>query len=258
MSKRVSSYGSEAHLTNRLFGISLYQQKNIELRPEGRRPFDPRRLFEDRKIEFPETPYGSQIPCSWGAVYFPEHWREFHSYLIDRLSERQLRIGDIIVPSVRSNRWTKSWKKFFIELVYLRGYVMLYPNYADFTSFSNNHLEMGVHVRGDMSKRDFVKKKALFDLPLMPLPQEQNFDVPLQNIPSILDLPFDSLPRWDSLPIVDLWGHLTSEEQIVRTGQARHQQMMTFCAALNTSASEFDAGLLLCPSSTRPVKEKKL
>lgn len=134
---------------------------------------------------------------------------------------------------------------------------MLYPNYADFTSLSNNHLEMGVHVRGDMSKRDFIKKKALFDLPLMPLPQERNVDFLVENTPSILDLPFGSLPRWNSLPIVDLWGHLTSEEEIVRTGQARHQQMMTGCAALNTSASEFDAGLLLCTSSTRPIKERK-
>ncbi|KAF9506752.1 hypothetical protein BS47DRAFT_381485 [Hydnum rufescens UP504] len=218
-------YGPEVHLSNHLFGISLYQQKIIELRPEGRRPFDPRKLFEAHKLTFPDTPYTSQIPCSWGAVYFPEHWREFHSYLIDRLSERKLAISDVIVPDIRSNRWTKSWKKYFIELVYLRGYVMLYPNFAHFISLSTNHLEMGVHVRGDMSAREFLRKKALFDLPLMPLPQELKSG----DTPSILDLPLGSLPRWESLPVVDLWGHLSSGEDIVRTGQTRHQHLMPGC-----------------------------
>ncbi|KIJ65143.1 hypothetical protein HYDPIDRAFT_153126, partial [Hydnomerulius pinastri MD-312] len=87
------------------------------------------------------------IPCSWGALYFPSHWREFHDYLSIRLSQHAFPISTTVVPGVRSNKWTKSWKKYFIELVYLRGYVMLYANYEDFVSFSTNHLEVGSHVR---------------------------------------------------------------------------------------------------------------
>lgn len=247
-------YSKDTTPSNRMFGISLYQQKNIELRPEGRRPFDPKHLFVKNDLSYPNTPYLSQIPCSWGGVYFPEHWREFHSYLINRLSESTHTIEEIIVPSIRSNKWSKSWKKYFIELVYLRGYVMLYPNYDNFTSFSTNHLEVGAHVRGDLSKRTFAKKKAQFNLPLMPLP------APLTggtiSIPGILDLPEGSLPTFSALPVVDLWGHITTSDEIILRGYDRHHEMMD-CEDLNTTASDYNATNLLC-GKRRSVSDKEL
>ncbi|KAJ6518627.1 hypothetical protein C8R45DRAFT_851005, partial [Mycena sanguinolenta] len=184
-------YGETRSQTARLFGISLYQQKNIELHPDGRRPFDARKLFAENNIPDPSTPYLSQIPCSWGAVYFPEHWREFHTYLADRLSETAMEIERIVVPNVRSNNWTKSWKKYFIEMVHLRGYVMLYPNYAEFVSLSTNHLEIGSHVK-DRPK----DKQEAFTLPLMELGSAVN----------LLDLPGGRLPEWDALPTLNLTG----------------------------------------------------
>lgn len=111
-------------MSERMFGISLYQPKNVELRPEGRQPFDAHELFSGLSLPF-NSPYLSQVPCSWGAAYFPETWREFHQYLGLRLSEQSIDIADTIVPDVRSNRWPRSWKKYFIEMVYLRGYLML-------------------------------------------------------------------------------------------------------------------------------------
>ncbi|KAJ7245153.1 hypothetical protein B0H12DRAFT_1127983 [Mycena haematopus] len=188
-------YGETRNQTARLFGISLYQQKNIELHPDGRKAFDPRKLFAKNNIPDPSTPYLSQIPCSWGAVYFPEHWREFHTYLADRLSEATMEIERIVVPNVRSNNWTKSWKKYFIEMVYLRGYVMLYPNYEGFVSLSTNHLEIGSHVK-DRPK----DKQEVFMLPLMELGSSVD----------LLDLPGARLPAWDALPRLNLTGFLTS------------------------------------------------
>ncbi len=38
-------YGDKRNRSPQLFGISLYQPKNIELRPQGRQPFDARKLF---------------------------------------------------------------------------------------------------------------------------------------------------------------------------------------------------------------------
>ncbi|KAK7030635.1 hypothetical protein R3P38DRAFT_3394049 [Favolaschia claudopus] len=189
-------YGESTGETFRLFGVSLYQQKNIELHPEGRRAFDPRRIFAENGI-VPSTPYLSQIPCSWGAVYFPEHWREFHSYLADRLSETTMEIDQIVVPNVRSNNWTKSWKKYFIELVYLRGYVMLYPNYEGFISLSTNHLEVGSHVK-EVSK----EKQDVFRLPLMELDSVEN----------LLSIPGARLPEWKALPVLNLTGFLINFE----------------------------------------------
>ncbi|KAI0080944.1 hypothetical protein K474DRAFT_1704236 [Panus rudis PR-1116 ss-1] len=107
----------------------------------------------------------------WGAIYFPEHWREFHDYLSIRLSGQlpDLPVDAVVAPGVRSSKWTRSWKKYLIEFAYLRGYVMLYPNYAGFVSLSTNHLEVGSHVK-DMPLEAYLQKRRLFLLPLMPLP----------------------------------------------------------------------------------------
>ncbi|KAJ7449542.1 hypothetical protein FB451DRAFT_1287240 [Mycena latifolia] len=198
-------YGEGRSQTGQLFGISLYQQKNIELHPEGRKAFDPRRVFANHNVAEPSTPYLSQIPCSWGAVYFPEHWREFHDYLATRLSESKMEIERVVVPDVRSNNWTKSWKKYFIEMVYLRGYVMLYPNYAEFTSLSTNHLEVGSHV-----KERPKEKQEVFRLPLMKLSEGWQ----------LLDLPGGRLPGWEMLPVLNLTGFLSSLDEIIAVGSA--------------------------------------
>ena len=215
-----------------LFGISLYQQKTLELRPEGRRPFDAKTLFHNHGLP-PTTPYLSQIPCSWGAVYFPEHWREFHDYLSWRLSESTIDIKTVVVPDVRSNKWTKSWKKYFIELSYLRGYVMLYPNYDGFVSLSTNHLEVGSHVK-DRSEEN----RQQFFLPLMKLPDTRD-----PTAIGLLDLPRRTLPDWEMLPILNLTGSLTSMEELVDVG-LRCRMGLSACSK-NTSTL-YDVRDLAC------------
>ncbi|KAF8074824.1 hypothetical protein FPV67DRAFT_600258 [Lyophyllum atratum] len=227
-------YGDPHNRSPRMFGISLYQQKNVELPPGGRRPFNARNLFKDNGIRDTTTPYLSPIPCSWGAIYFPEHWREFHAYLSIRLSEYSLKIDQIIVPNVRSNNWTKSWKKYFIELVYLRGYVMLYPNYPDFVSLSTNHLEVGSHV-----KVRTKEKQDLFIVPLMQLPLASPLSPPTAGL---LDLPHNTLPRWNDLPVLNLTGSLTTLEALAEVGHARRTEL-TGCT---TSPTAFDIQDLMC------------
>ncbi|KZT27805.1 hypothetical protein NEOLEDRAFT_1046589, partial [Neolentinus lepideus HHB14362 ss-1] len=234
----VYRYGNDDTDTSRLFGISLYQQKTIELRPEGRRPFNARSLFLREGLQHINTPYLSQIPCSWGAIYFPEHWREFHDYLSIRLSELRLPISDDVVPALRSNNWTKSWKKYFIELSYLRGYVMLYPNYDNFTSLSTNHLEIGSHVK-DTPKELYEQKKRLFHLPLLTLPYHD--DSPVST--GILELPGRTLPPWSTLPILDHQGSITSLNDIVDKGSI--QRSHVFSCSQPTSVV-YDARDLTC------------
>ncbi|GAA5826260.1 hypothetical protein JCM3770_000632 [Rhodotorula araucariae] len=227
--------------SRRMFGISLYQQKNIELRPEGRQPFDAHKLFEDLSLH-PTTPYLSQIPCSWGAAYFPEHWREFHAYLALRLSELALPISEPLVPAIRSNKWPRSWKKYFIELVYLRGYTMLYPNYPDFESLSTNHLEKGTHVH---TSRVDEKKKAMFEVPLL----DQDASL-VDTLPG--GAGHERLPAWDALPALDLWGALASEHELVERGW-QTTRMLGSCGSALPSLAEadfarprYDARELLC------------
>ncbi|KAJ8515731.1 hypothetical protein ONZ45_g6893 [Pleurotus djamor] len=226
-------YGSESGQSQSLFGISLYQPKNIELTPLGREPFNARTTFRKHGYPHPSTPYLSQIPCSWGAVYFPEHWREFHGYLSARLAETFFDIDAVVVPKVRSNRWKKSWKKFFIELVYLRGYVMLYPNYEDFLSLSTNHVEVGSHVKA----RTRDKKLELFLLPLMKL----NHGTSPNN--GLLDLPRGTLPAWTQLPVLDLVGSVTSSSEIMGRGLTRRGEL-TGCPMPPTNP--FDTNDLMC------------
>ncbi|GLB41950.1 hypothetical protein LshimejAT787_1005500 [Lyophyllum shimeji] len=225
-------YGDPQNRSSRMFGFSLYQQKNVELPPEGRRPFNARNLFKNSGFADITTPYLSPIPCSWGAIYFPEHWREFHAYLSFRFSEFPFKIDQIIVPNVRSNKWTKSWKKYFIELVYLRGYVMLYPNYPDFISLSTNHLEVGSHV-----KVRTKEKQELFLVPLMQLP-------PASSPPThgLLDLPGNTLPDWNALPVLNLTGSLATLAALAEMGHARRTEL-TGCTS---AAAPFDTQDLVC------------
>jgi len=210
----IRRYSENSLKTYKLFGISLYQQKYLELPLNGRQQFSPRSLFSRAGLRNVNTPYVSQVPCSWGAVYFPEHWREFHDYLSLRLTETVMTLDTEVVPGVRSNFWSKSWKRFYIELVYLRGYVMLYPNYEDFLSLSTNHLEVGSHV-----KVRSKEKRNLFLLPLVPLSEPQG---PCK----LLDMPDQTLPDFDALPVLNLIGSITTFDEISVDGEVRRLHLL--------------------------------
>jgi hypothetical protein len=240
-------YGNSSPSASQLFGISLYQQKVIELRPTGRQPFNARTLLRSSSLAEPTTPYLSQIPCSWGALYFPSHWREFHDYLSLRLSQRDLPISHTIVPGVRSNKWSKSWKKYFIELVYLRGYVMLYPNYDDFVSLSTNHLEVGSHVREEPGEV-YERKKRLFSLPLMRLAGALASSVgEAAHGPRLLDLPGGVLPDWERLPVLDLVGEMSSMDVIQKRGDERRSELDA-CATTSVASLPLSVEDLFCLS----------
>ncbi|CAG8529354.1 7785_t:CDS:2 [Paraglomus occultum] len=200
-------HATAREVTQRMFGVSFYGQKAMELPLPGRIYFSPDQALEG--YPFPSrTPYLCQVPCSWGAVYFPEIWREFHDYLLVRIEDwNTLKFQNVTIPWSRSNKWRASWKKFLIELTYLRGYVMLYPNFEEFASFSNNHAEIGEHMHLKPGK---VYNVTIFQVPLM-----QN-DVILQQLPK------GSLPSYKELPILDLWGNVTSSDEIIERGNALH------------------------------------
>lgn len=127
---------------------------------------------------------------------------------------------------------------------------MLYPNFANWTALSTNHLEVGVHVRRIEDDQDFARKKSHFELPLMKLPTQpvaaamnlkRNVDeqqvkyVEQPRAVSILDLPLEKLPAWVDLPVVDLWGHLSNEEEIALRGIQRYDELITDCRSTERS-----------------------
>ncbi|KAG0047126.1 hypothetical protein BGZ83_007762 [Gryganskiella cystojenkinii] len=204
-------YSPDNHLYQRMFGVSMYSQKFVETHLAGRAPFNPEDIF----IETPEyelrTPFLLQLPCSWGAVYFPEHWREFHEYVADRLLDiewNKTSLQSVQIPNSRTNRWSNSWKKLFIEMIYMRGYVMLYPNFFNFTSFSTNHLEWGTHTKQQRNSA------GTFLVPLMTDSERL-----------LGDLPNRRLPDWDSLPVLDLWANLATSAELIKRGRALQEQL---------------------------------
>ncbi|EPB91970.1 hypothetical protein HMPREF1544_01264 [Mucor circinelloides 1006PhL] len=235
-------YESEkAH--NHIYGVSLYSPRNLELRPEGRRPFNPEPVLEQGGYS-KRAPYATQIPCSWGAVYFPEHWREFHTYITERVEkEEKYTKGyyNITVPGSRSERWSKSWKKYFIEMVYLRAYVMVYPNFANFESFSTNHLEYGTHVQ----QKNNGRAKSKVDQFLVPLMQQDTI---------LTQLPDRHLPDFDHLPIMDLWGRIRTLSELDHVGSQWHTKV-SHC--VRNPIGTFDAKDILCPFPNNVAKSKK-
>jgi hypothetical protein len=144
----------------------------------------------------------------------------------------------VVVPEARSNRWTKSWKKYFIELVHLRGYVMLYPNFDQFISLSTNHLEVGSHVK-DVPIDSYVQKKESFSVPLMPLPLAGKDSM-------LLDIPGMRLPLYAGLPTLDLFGDLSNGESLIERGVSRHRILFPACAITRGTSSSYDARDLFC------------
>ncbi|KAI8643320.1 hypothetical protein BD408DRAFT_342651 [Parasitella parasitica] len=207
-------YSGNSEAYRLMYGISLYAPRNLELTPAGRTTFDPNSVLLPAGYP-PHIPYASQVPCSWGGVYFPEHWREFHTYLVRRLEDLNLpkdhRQRLISVPGSRSDKWKKSWKKYFIELVYLRTYLMLYPNFQDFEAFSTNHVEFGTHVKSE-------KRQSVIGTFMVPLMQRDTI---------LSQLPNSSLPSFEDLPVLDLWGQIQSVDGLETIASNYHKHVST-------------------------------
>ncbi|OBZ84220.1 hypothetical protein A0J61_07726, partial [Choanephora cucurbitarum] len=191
-----------------LFGISLYAPRLIETDPSGRH------LFHQR----PSSDYLMQWPSYLGALYFPDHWREFHDYITARQADTWgMAMQSVVVPNLRSNDWVKSWRRYFEELVYLRGYVMLYPQ----TSYATVHMEL---------KKKFMTHfgDAL-----------SLYQVPLANTTH-------SLLNVDQLPLFDIWGHPIDQKTLKDRGLALQNQVSA-CLPSIAPEDKFDPTDLLCP-----------
>lgn len=137
-----------------------------------------------------------------------------------------------IIPDIPSNSWETSWKRYFNELVFLRGYLMLYPNYSERLSLSTNHVEVGAHVGADLGSQILQDMRDAMAVPL------------LQDEQPVVGS--NGLPGWSALPVMDLRGYVTTHNQIVQTGEARRQEISK-CPSI--SPTLFEAYELLCHRS---------
>ena len=138
---RAYHYGQDRPMgTDQLFGVALYAPRWSQVTDQAWSPHaDPDQPMHE--------PYLSQLPCSWGAVYFAGPWRRFLDWYRSPDGGDGGR-ADPLVPNLAGiNRWPheKSWKKFLIRYMVEVGGAMLYPSLPGNMSFSTNHVEVGTN-----------------------------------------------------------------------------------------------------------------
>ena len=190
-----------------LNAISLYTPRLIEVN-STRPKWNATNAFKDIH---PNIPYLHQLPCSWGALFFPKHWREFYKYMGTRYTD-DLKQYMVNIPKSRTNGWKTSWKKFLIDMMYFRGYVTLYPNFPNQASFSTNHMEPGVHINA--SDNLVVHRKEDFEVPL--LKEEEFWSM----------LPEERLPPASHLPVLDLFNYPSSLRSLKAAGSNLKQDVL--------------------------------
>ncbi|KAJ6708339.1 hypothetical protein OIU85_028590 [Salix viminalis] len=206
-----------------LSSISLYTPRLVEVVKE-RPVWNATEFF---KGIHPNTPYLHQLPCSWGAVFFPKQWREFYVYMNMRFTE-DAKANPVQIPKSRTNGWQASWKKFLIDMMYLRGYVSLYPNFPNQASFSTNHMEPGAHI----SAKDNVVKHDKTD-----------FEVPLLKEDFKSFLPNGKLPPASRLPSLNLFNQPVSLKGLKAAGARLGQDVLRCDNATEIVSVDHQTGL---------------
>lgn len=215
-------YRYDTTTNKNVFGISLYSPVVIDTDPSGRQ------FFHNEYT----SPYFMQAPSSAGALYFPEHWREFHDYVTARLTDQAIvkkkthdrhLFADSLLKASRSDKWVYSWRKYFDEVINMRGYVMLYPPYH--TSYSTLHI--------DLAKK---KNQELYG-PVL----EKLYHIPLSDTVS------PQLPDMDLLPLFDFYGkQVEHHELLIERG---HELQRSFSACEPKLDHHHDPSDMLCPFS---------
>ncbi|KAJ2955037.1 hypothetical protein NQZ79_g8892 [Umbelopsis isabellina] len=231
-------YSEHQDTLKNMFGISLYSPPSLDLHADGAKPFIPSELL-DPTLYPPETPYLLQLPSTWGALYFPEHWMEFHDYITGRLADDHgKKRQDIQIPESRSNEWRFSPRRYMIEMIYLRGYSMLYPNFNNYTSFSTVQWDAPPHLLIEQNETNHAQ-------------------VPLMDKNTILDgLSDNTLPHWHDLPIFDYLGTPTSVAELQEKGRTL-QRNVSACDPGVAGTSRFDPSDLLCPFPIIIIEEEE-
>lgn len=157
--------------TERLVGISLNTPRYDEIN------MPPRDWIPQQEIGEGESHFLFQLPCSWGALYFPWRWREFLEYYEWRRNNTPDELHRSI-PDSATMFWRQSWKKYLIEFMYMRGQFMLYPSLPRQLSFSTHHREPGEHTDARPQEHlvDDLGTLVLdyFTVPLLGLPKHRD------------------------------------------------------------------------------------
>lgn len=93
-------------------GCSLYTPRINEISPTNDPQNPPRISFSN---ETSSSLFLLQVPCSWGSVMDPRHWKAFTAYYY----ESQDLPFERNIPNSRSNLWERSWKRCVGSLIHV-------------------------------------------------------------------------------------------------------------------------------------------
>jgi hypothetical protein len=158
-----------------------------------------------------------QQPCSWGALYFPWAWRNFLSYHAKRRGTAPFKEeGMQVIPESCVSGWRRSWKKYLMELMVMKGLVMLYPTLPNEESLSVHHREQGEHTGfGAQKQQVFSVSAKIVDYFRVPLAQEKQIDklFSLLSSEEMIELPLVSFHHFkvDSIEDLKSFGKLVED-----------------------------------------------
>ncbi|KAI8997167.1 hypothetical protein BDB01DRAFT_770074 [Pilobolus umbonatus] len=220
---------SDTEVAKRLIGISLYSPTVLDTDPSGRILFTPSKTVR--------TDYYRMQSTSLGALYFPEYWKEYHDYITSRLTDQSIvkkghrhLMSKSVFDRIRSDKWVNSWRKYMDELIYMRGYVMLY-------SMKDNYSTVHMNINKKW------REKGMSDI----IDQLYNISLKMRHT-------IKKLPPIDTLPIFDIWGQLVdSQQELINKG---HQIQKTFSACEPVLEPNDDPSDLLCPFAILQIVPK--
>ena len=155
-----------------------------------------------------------QLVGTWGGVFFPQHWREFVTWLREKQFQPATGTSNLptpfkpCVPAVLSNDWWankthKVWSQWYIRFAYEKGWYNVYTNFpadpalsassfdSNRTSFVGNFREAGDnfnHTKGMMNPIVQTLTPDMLHMP--PLAQLPLFDFHFNRVhdPAMLSL----------------------------------------------------------------------
>lgn len=184
----------------------------------------------------------SQVPNSWGAAYFAAPWQEFLRFWEVTQSEVDSHFPMVTVPHSMTYQWERSWKKFLVELMYARGWTMIYPNFPDGRSFSVHYQERGQHTGKAGASQDELA------------------DASAQKVDTRMQVPLFSatMTQWMSdedtmkdVPVVDIYSMESSKEELERRACSHHA---TWAAKVPLHIAKAWFGNIYCATNSTNAK----
>ena len=155
-------------------------------------------LLPPQRRAYPRLTPASAFVIATACVLAPRTART----VLTRVVAVDGRAQALSLPNARSNVWPRSWKRFMIDFMYGRGYLMIYPNLREQRAFSTTYMERGDHTGKDGKKENLESSKLRTDIDktkttsLIGEPDKDELVSIFATLPPIHEAPLFDLHHW--------------------------------------------------------------